>query len=241
MKIIRYKFLNYAKLFRFYEYIQPYLKYSLPVESKLPLERVLVLSPHPDDEAIGCGATIYKHRMFEGSVKIVYFTSTQQREKEARRFLDMLNIADYEFFHFEIENIPKKKSKEMLCKTILAYNPEIVFIPFLLDNHKDHRLVNEILVESTKIKKVDFLVYSYPVWFPVFPNVLIDISEEWEMKKKLIELYQSEIATRDYVAMAESLAKYWAVVKGRNIKYVETFFRASISEYSNLWQKIYRR
>lgn len=230
---------NYAKLFRFYEYIQPYLKYSLPVENGLPLEKVLVIAPHPDDEAIGCGGTLLKHIGSKGLVKVVYLTIDKERNKEARKSLEMLNITDSEFYNFEIENINIEKAVNKMSETLLNFKPEIVFVPFILDNHKDHRTANEILIRASRLNKFNFLVYAYPVWFPVYPNVLIDISNVWEAKKILIEIYQSQILTRDYVNMAESLARYWATVKGRNLKYLETFFRASISEYSDLCKKIY--
>ncbi len=234
--------LNYAKLFRVYEYIQPYLKYSTPLEDKLPLEKALVMSPHPDDEAIGCGGTVIKHLDGGGSVKMVFLTmDNEERRGEAKKSLEMLNVRDYEFFDFPMEDIDFYKCQEKLSKTIANYKPEIVFIPFMLDNHNDHRVANEVLISATKGKKYDFMIYSYPVWFPVFPNVLIDIGDVWEKKKKLIENYKSQIATRDYVTMSGSLARYWAVVKGRNLKYVETFFRASMTEYSDLWRKIYKK
>src|SRR5262245_2441565 len=37
-------------------------------------QRVLVLAPHPDDEVIGCGGTLYKHTRAGHAVTVVYMT-----------------------------------------------------------------------------------------------------------------------------------------------------------------------
>ncbi len=233
------KIISWQKLFRLYEYIQPYLKYSLPLEEGLPLDKILVLAPHPDDEAIGCAGTIYKHTKRGGLAKIVYITSgSLLRTEEAKKVAKILNIPFLEFFGFPIKSLREKgdELKDKLYNVLFDYKPEIVFVPFLIDNHSDHFVLNASLIKCSRDFK--FIVYGYPVWLPVYPNLLIDISDVWEIKKSCIECYLSEVATMDYVSMAEGLSKYWAVVKGRNTRYIETYFRASIQEYAKLWEKI---
>jgi LmbE family N-acetylglucosaminyl deacetylase len=82
------------------------------------------------------------------------------------------------------------------------------------------------------------MVYSYPVWMPLYPNVLIDISSEWKAKEEAINCYISQTATRDYVKMSKSLGEYWATVKGRRMQVAESYFRATAEEYTRLCVKI---
>jgi len=234
------KRLIWQKLFRLYEYIQPYIKYSLPLEEELPADRILVLSPHPDDESIGCGGTIYKHTKIGGSAKIVYITSfPYPRKEEAKKSAEILNVSDIEFWDFPQRGLRDNEDEltKRLYDVISHYKPGIIFSPFLVDNHPDHLAVNASLIKCYQRKDFEGLIYTYPVWLPVYPNILIDISDVWEIKKASIESYKSQIATRDYVDMALSLSRYWAVVKGKG-RYIETYFRASINEYCNLWKGI---
>jgi len=227
------RFIRYAKVFGLYELIQPYLKYSLPVEEKLPARNVLVIAPHADDESIGCGGTLCRHVKSGAQASVVFCTSdSEAREREATQALKVLGITGSVNLGYKIESLKDARDLgDKLAAVIADKKPEIVFLPFFLDNHEDHRAVSEALVSFYVGKKTDFMIYAYPVWFPLYPNVIVDISGEWETKKKAIECYASQTATRDYVKMAGSLGEYWGAVKGRGIKVAETFFRASAEKY----------
>lgn len=234
------RFIRYAKIFRLYEHIQPYLKYSLPLEAKLPGTRALVVAPHPDDETIGCGGTLSLHTAAGGSAGAVFCASDGGvRDAEAAAAARELGIGETVFLNYAVGSLGAAASlPARLCEVFEKKEPEIVFVPFVIDNHADHRAVNEALVRVRKLKRFDFIVYAYPVWFPLYPNVLVDIGAAWPAKEKAIRCYASQLATRDYVAMSRSLGQYWAKVKGRELEVVETFFRASFDEYAALAGKM---
>ncbi|MBN1621171.1 MAG: PIG-L family deacetylase [Endomicrobiales bacterium] len=234
------KFIRYQKLFRLYELIQPYLKYSLVLEEKLPCRNVLVLAPHQDDESVGCGGTLIKHVKSGGNAAVAFCTAdNESRDEESRNAMKSLGINDSVSWKYGINSLAEQKDlPEKMINLFDEKKPEIVFIPFLLDNHYDHRAVNNALIKAGNSKKYDFLIYAYPVWFPLYPNVLSDISGVWEGKAKAISCYKSQIATRDYVKMSLALGQYWAQVKGRNLEVVETFFKATFKEYVSLGKKV---
>src|SRR5258708_39695959 len=74
-------------------------------------KRVFVISPHPDDESIGCGGAIRGHVMCGASVRVVFLTSGEKgghgraaeetiriREAEARAAAQDLGIERVEFW-----------------------------------------------------------------------------------------------------------------------------------------------
>src|SRR5215203_5449897 len=71
---------------------------------------VLVLAPHPDDEAIGCGGTLIRHAKQGDRVTAVFLTSGELglkhlapdlawsiREREAQEAARVLGLADLRF------------------------------------------------------------------------------------------------------------------------------------------------
>ncbi len=78
---------------------------------------VVVFSPHPDDDILGCGGSLIGHVENGGHVTIVYLTSgdaakwdlgpedlARVREEEARRAAEMLGIEDLVFLQ-ELDQI----------------------------------------------------------------------------------------------------------------------------------------
>src|SRR5947207_9627276 len=75
------------------------------------MRRVLVISPHPDDESIGCGGTLRQHVVDGDAVHVVFLTSgergghgrapretAQLREQEARDAAKVLGVGAIEFW-----------------------------------------------------------------------------------------------------------------------------------------------
>lgn len=234
------KYASNKSVFKIYEYIQPFLKYSTPVEDKIPGNNVLVIAPHQDDESIGCGGTIIKHVRDGGHLEIVFCTSDNARAEETREATKILGSRVNHFLQFEVGSLHSLNSALVSRFTNVFEKacPDVIFLPFMLDNHADHIAISRAFAKSYKQNPIDCLVYAYPVWNTLMPNVVYDITSVWEDKKRAIECYKSQTATRDYVKMASSIAQFWAIVKGKNIEYAETFFKATAKEYISLVKKV---
>lgn len=235
------KYASYRSVFRMYEYIQPFLKYSLPFEEKLPGNKVLVIAPHQDDESIGCGGTLAKHTKAGGRLEIAFCTSGgEKRMYEAKDAAKTLGSRINHFLQFDIRSLYKNTNQlaERFTELFNRVRPDIIFLPFMIDNHQDHVAVSRAFVKAYKNKAIDCFIYAYSVWTTQIPNIVVDISENWEQKKQAIECYKTQLSDRDYITMASSISKYWAVVKGKNTQYCEAFFKATSSEYVSLVKKI---
>src|SRR6185436_21151558 len=78
---------------------------------RFSLKRVLVISPHPDDESIGCGGTLRGHVLAGDRVEVVFLTSGEAgghgkppdetariREQEAKAAGSILGVRKIEFW-----------------------------------------------------------------------------------------------------------------------------------------------
>ncbi|MCL2144427.1 MAG: PIG-L family deacetylase [Endomicrobia bacterium] len=235
------KYLRYRHLFRLFEHIQPFVNYSIPKEEALPAEKVLVIAPHQDDEAVGCAGTILKHTKAGKSAEIAFCTfDSAERMKESEHAAAMLGSKRNHFLQFPLRSLDGNKHFEENLEMLLKKTaPEIVFLPFWFDNHPDHRAVSKALIKIKKKIDLNIMIYAYSVWTPLNPNCIFDISAEWEDKKKAIECYKTQLASRNYVRIAQGLNQYWGEIKSHGMKYAETFFRATVKEYISLGKKIF--
>ncbi|AKL97609.1 PIG-L deacetylase family protein [Endomicrobium proavitum] len=233
--------LRFKHLFRIFEHIRPFLSYSIAADDSLYDRRILVIAPHQLDEAVGCGGTIIKHAQNGGHAEIVYCThENPERMKESEAAASLLGSKRNHFLQFAARSLSgNKRFEETLASIIKRVKPNAVFLPFWFDNHKDHTAVSKALIKINKIVKLNFTVYAYGVWSPVMPNAIVDISSVWEQKQSAIECYKSQLASRDYVKIAQGLNSYWAEIKKPGMKYAETFFKLSAQEYIKLGRKIF--
>ncbi|MDR3243791.1 MAG: PIG-L family deacetylase [Elusimicrobiota bacterium] len=234
--------LKNRNMYRLFEYIQPFLTYSISLEKQIPENKVLVLAPHQYDEAIGCAGTLINHTRKGGVVEIAYCThDTPERMKEAERAASLLGAKRNHFLQFPIKGLKDNKEfRESLIRLFDRVQPEVVFLPFWFDNHPDHIALSKTLVKIRKKINLDFLVFAYCVWSPLTPNCLFDISDVWKDKVKVIESYKSQMQVKDCVKIAQGLNQYWGEMKTPSMKYAESFFTSTARKYMSLGKKIFR-
>jgi LmbE family N-acetylglucosaminyl deacetylase len=215
--------------------------------------RVLVLSPHPDDDIVGCGGTLYKYHLKGSEITSVYMTDGRKgnpgyneedlvliRREEAKRASAIVGIDNLIFLNNrDSELTSNSKTIEELSQVIRDIKPDAVFLPFLLDNHPDHIATNNIFVQATKNHNVDAACYGYEVWTPLSaPNCIIDITEQIKVKRKALEQFQNQLEQYNFIEAVIGLSRYRGMVHMFGDKYVETFLKCSVSEYSRLWRLI---
>ncbi|MBM7716594.1 LmbE family N-acetylglucosaminyl deacetylase [Bacillus thermophilus] len=212
-------------------------------------KKVLVLAPHPDDEVIGAGGSLLKHRDYENEVHIVFITdgsngrtreqsieeTIRVREKEAINLCNVLS-ADYSFLKCKDgEYIPEQSKIQWMRKKIESYNPTDIYLPHLDDSHRDHFMTNILFFEAlNSLPEQGRNIWQYEVWSPVSPNIVINISNEFERKRELMLLYESQLQLIPYDKIMEGLNKYRvATVPLPGIEYIEAFYHSDEQEYKN--------
>ncbi|RXJ44365.1 bifunctional PIG-L family deacetylase/class I SAM-dependent methyltransferase [Gelidibacter gilvus] len=155
----------------------------------------LIIAPHPDDEALGCGGMISYLRSQNVPVSVVFMTSggashlnslkyppkllAEVREAEALKSCEILGVhADHVFFYRYPDGVlssyEDEKVKEIAQQiSLLMEKQEIktIFYPWRRDVHPDHKMCNTIGFSAVNQNKSSVQIVEYPVW-------LWNISEE---------------------------------------------------------------
>jgi N-acetylglucosamine malate deacetylase 1 len=186
--------------------------------------RTLVVAPHPDDELLGCGGTLLRRVSEGGSVGWLLMTAITEevgwpRETIEKRIAEIeqvrqgLGIHPTHFYGLgfpatQLDQFPLATLVSRISDVFKDFQPQEVLLPYPGDVHSDHRITFDAASACTKwfrypsVRRV--LAYETPSETdfgidptkPEFkPNVFIDISNFFEQKLELIQIYRSEMGT----------------------------------------------
>ncbi len=150
-----------------------------PMEALLEWGPVLVLAPHPDDEALGCGGLIAAWRCAGVPVEIVWLTDGRHshpnsraypaerlialRRAEAIASAQALGVERWHFFELEDARVPLPPSPVVVARLReLLQGVRVALTPWRLDPHCDHRAAYEYLAAAGEGLAVRLV--EYPVW-----------------------------------------------------------------------------
>jgi LmbE family N-acetylglucosaminyl deacetylase len=212
--------------------------------------KILIVSPHMDDEVIGCGGTIARH-VHAGHKVYVCFIAHRiyerkydkiRNQREVQHALDAKKILGYkesEFFNLNDErlDVAIQDILSPLEKYIENIKPDIVYSPFYGDNHQDHRAVFQAvrvaIRPSVKATPRKWLLYetpsstdqSPPIMESAFmPNHYVNVTEYIDKKVKACNCHETE--KRDYPhPRSEEALRILAQKRGVEIgfEYAEAF------------------
>lgn len=197
---------------------------------RLMPQRILVLSPHPDDESFGCGGTIKFLTAAGHQVDVLYMTrgelgvdtphlSTRTgrddlkavRSREARAACDILGVHSVRFLDGRDGHVAKHPEfATELANTLLTEHYERVFCPHGDEAHPDHEATHRWLFEALRRAPLgyDLHVWLYEVWTPLVPNMVVPIDATLEVKMAAIDVHVSQLEHLDYRAAFRGLAAY---------------------------------
>lgn len=214
------------------------------------MERTLVIAPHPDDETLGVGGTIFR-RIHEGNlVAWLIVTSIDSKDDSKKKELAVQKksieaVANlYSFSNvFEIgmpttklDLIPMNDLVQSISKVLLEFNPNEIFVPHWGDVHSDHRTVFESVASSSKwfrnlsINRILAYETQSESSFGLVPNerfvpnTYIDVSQFLEQKISAMKIYDSEIGVHPF-PRSEDAIRALAMVRGAEsgFQYAESF------------------
>jgi len=193
---------------------------------------ILVISPHPDDETLGAGGAILRHKALGDKVFWLIITTITEEQgfttrdiekrnslvKEISRQYNFDGVFDLGFPTTMLDAIPLNKLIKEIGLIFNRVSPNTVYLPFYNDVHTDHKIVFQASLSCIKwfrypsIKKVMMMEILSESDFgylnsgdSFYPNVFVDISDHLERKIEIMEFYNTEIGEHPFPRSEKSM------------------------------------
>jgi LmbE family N-acetylglucosaminyl deacetylase len=197
----------------------------------------MVIAPHPDDEAIGCGGTLCLHRERGDPVHVVFLTSGECglpdlppeavwtiREAEGREAAKVLDVGRVDYLRLPDLRLDDNISvaAERLRAILESYPADLIYLPHPGESHPDHKAVLPI-VRAALARNASSELRVYEVWNPMTDVGWVeDISAVMQRKLRAIGCYQSQLKQIRYDWAIRGLNRYRGILHAAS-QYAEAF------------------
>lgn len=178
---------------------------------------ILAFAAHPDDAELACSGILYKAKQQGFTTGICDLTqgelgtrgTPEIRRQEAEKAKEILNLDTRlnaqlrdGFFYTDEYHI------RVVIEILRRYTPTVILINAPEDRHPDHGKACHLIKESaflSGLRRIETVsqgivqkphrpdkIYSYIQDRYLEPDLVVDISEAWEVKKKAILAYKSQ-------------------------------------------------
>lgn len=198
-------------------------------------KNVLVVAAHPDDEILGCGATMARHAAEGDRVTVLLMAdgvgarnpenataALVERQGAARKANKILGVDEVTLLTYpdnRMDTVALLDIVQDVEKVMRHCTPEIVYTHHSGDVNVDHRLVSEAVVvacRSTPGFSVRQLLFfetaSSTEWRPPVsgmsfaPNYFVNISSYLALKLQALEVYSEELRAFPHPRSKTSIA-----------------------------------
>ncbi|MHC4512888.1 MAG: PIG-L deacetylase family protein [Planctomycetota bacterium] len=210
--------------------------------------RVLCFAPHPDDETLGAGGTLYLHACQDDPVQVVVATDGtagdpdgrfepttygERRRSESRKAMGILQIHDVHFWGLPDSCVITEPDLEDLAARVEAcvaeFEPDIVYLPWELDGNSDHMALHQGVVRGLGRSGFAGQALGYEVWRPLpQPDLVVDITEVVDFKRTALQHYVTQMAYADLAHPVFGMNGYRSLLLERDKGYGEAFGRVKI-------------
>lgn len=215
------------------------------------MSKVIIISAHPDDETLGAGGTILKHKENGEEVHWLIVTnvfesegfskervlSRKQEIEEVSKLYSFNKVYNLDYPTMKLNDTILFELVNKISHIFQELEPEIIYVMNRSDAHSDHRIVFDAVMSCTKsfrypyVKKV--LMYeclSETEFAPILPervfqpNYFVNISDFLDKKIEIMKIFDSELGEHPFprsIKNIEALATYRGATIGVN--YAEAF------------------
>ena len=194
-------------------------------------KNVIIISAHPDDETLGAGGTLLKHKS-KGD-KLFWIIGTEMslsksyskdqiksRNNEIEKVAKIYGFEKIFRLNFETSKLDSSsliKLVPLISEIFKEVEPNIIYNLNLNDAHSDHRIVFDCVLSATKtfrhpsIRKflsfetISETEFSNPFASGFRPNVFVNIEKYLEQKIEIFSVYESEIGEFPFPRSPEAI------------------------------------
>lgn len=208
-------------------------------------KRITVIAPHPDDEVMGPGGTLIRAKAKGHGVDVIFLSDGEvDAGKAVVRREEAVRVAERFGFSARFLGLPAyalsptPSAIAALADALNDLEPEVLMLPFLLDDNDDHRAASLILAEAAERVRLPrgLEVWAYQVYSALPANVMVPLGEFAARKADAIRMYESQAEVRDWAHFALGLNAYNTRLAPRGVgdPYLEAFFVIPLGEYLSL-------
>ncbi len=215
------------------------------------MKNIIVVSAHPDDEVIGAGGTLLKHRANGDKIHWLIITNVfedkgfskervESRAKEIEKVAGLFGMSSVHQLNYPTMMLSSSSLLTMVPEISAVFNevkPEIVYCVNRSDAHSDHRVTFDAVMACTKSFRYPFVkqVLMYECISETefganlaenvfLPNYFVDISAYFTKKMEITAVYESEIGMHPFprnTRNIEAIATFRGATAG--VEYAEAF------------------
>lgn len=198
--------------------------------------KVLVVAAHPDDEILGVGGTLLKHKKNGDSIYVCMVTTSyspewsdeyrKQKLEEAKKVDKLLGVKKKFFCELptvKLNTIPHGEISKKIMDIVDEVKPDLVYTHFEHDVNLDHGIIyRAVLVATRPIKqRIKLLCYetmSSTEWGgkAFMPNHYVEINDFIDKKIEAFSLYKSEVKKFPHPRSNKGI-RAWAQKRGSEI------------------------
>ena len=210
--------------------------------------KIMVISPHPDDETLGAGGSLLKLKDLGNEIYWLNITDAnaggydrtflEKRKIQIDRIRKYFGFSDFINLKFpptELNDNIKGNLIKAIGEAFDKIKPDCIILPDYNDAHSDHKYTFEAENVCSKIFRRGYIKRvltmeiisetNFGMPQDVFkPNLYIDITDYFDKKAEALSIYDTELGQLPFPRNIESI-KAQALIRGTEagVLYAEAF------------------